>query len=93
MQKTGHLLLLFLQTKRENYRPQTQVQGTFADYADLVDGDNNIDISGAKAYLKVITSTSAVVALGGLLHRPSSIRCEHGTALYIVASKNNAWHK
>ena len=38
--------------------------GTFVDYADLVDGNNNVDISGAKAYLKVITSSSAVVALG-----------------------------
>ena len=38
--------------------------GTFADFATLVDGTNNINIAGAKAYLKVITSTSAVGVLG-----------------------------
>lgn len=38
--------------------------GTFADFATLVDGINNINIAGAKAYLKVITSTSAVGVLG-----------------------------
>lgn len=38
--------------------------GTFADYAILADGVNNIEIAGAKAYLKVITSTSAVAVLG-----------------------------
>ena len=38
--------------------------GDFADYATLADGTNNIDVSGAKAYLKVITSISAVAVLG-----------------------------
>lgn len=38
--------------------------GSFADYANLADGNNNVDITGAKAYLKVITSTSAIAALG-----------------------------
>lgn len=38
--------------------------GTFEDYAILADGVNNIEIAGAKAYLKVITSTSAVAVLG-----------------------------
>lgn len=38
--------------------------GTFADYATLADGVNNINLGGAKAYLKVITSTSAVAVLG-----------------------------
>lgn len=38
--------------------------GTFADFATLVDGTNNINIAGAKEYLKVITSTSAVGVLG-----------------------------
>ena len=38
--------------------------GTFADFATLVDGTNNINIAGAKEYLKVITSTSAVAVLG-----------------------------
>ena len=38
--------------------------GTFADFATLADGTNNINIAGAKEYLKVITSTSAVGVLG-----------------------------
>ena len=38
--------------------------GTFEDFATLVDGTNNINIAGAKEYLKVITSTSAVGVLG-----------------------------
>lgn len=38
--------------------------GTYTDYATLVDGVNNIEIAGANAYLKVITSTSAVGVLG-----------------------------
>ena len=38
--------------------------GTFVDFTTLVDGTNNINIAGAKAYLKVITSTSAVGVLG-----------------------------
>ena len=38
--------------------------GTYEDYATLADGTNNIEIAGAKAYLKVITSTSAVAVLG-----------------------------
>lgn len=38
--------------------------GTFADFATLVDGTNNINIAGAKEFLKVITSTSAVGVLG-----------------------------
>ena len=38
--------------------------GTFADFATLADGTNNVNIAGAKAYLKVITSTSAVGVLG-----------------------------
>lgn len=38
--------------------------GTFANFATLADGTNNVDITGAKAYLKVITSTSAVAVLG-----------------------------
>ena len=38
--------------------------GTFEDFAALVDGTNNINIAGAKDYLKVITSTSAVAVLG-----------------------------
>ena len=46
--------------------------GTFADYADLVDGKNNIDISGAKAYLKVITSTSARGVLGDFAVDPQA---------------------
>ena len=38
--------------------------GTFADFAILADGTNNINIAGAKEYLKVSTSTSAVGVLG-----------------------------
>lgn len=38
--------------------------GTYEDYATLADGVNNVEIAGAKAYLKVITSTSAVAVLG-----------------------------
>lgn len=38
--------------------------GTYADFATLADGVNNVNIAGAKAYLKVITSTSAVGVLG-----------------------------
>lgn len=38
--------------------------GTYADYAVLVDGVNEINLEGANAYLKVITSTSAVAVLG-----------------------------
>ena len=38
--------------------------GTFADFATLVDGTNNINIAGAKEYLKAVTSTSAVGVLG-----------------------------
>lgn len=38
--------------------------GTYEDYATLADGVNNIEIAGAKKYLKVITSTSAVAVLG-----------------------------
>ena len=38
--------------------------GTYEDYATLADGTNNVEIAGAKAYLKVITSTSAVAVLG-----------------------------
>ena len=38
--------------------------GTFEDYATLADGKNELDISGAKAYLQVVTSTSAVAVLG-----------------------------
>ena len=38
--------------------------GTYEAYATLADGTNNVEIAGAKAYLKVITSTSAVAVLG-----------------------------
>ena len=38
--------------------------GTYADFVTLADGVNNVNIAGAKAYLKVITSTSAVGVLG-----------------------------
>lgn len=38
--------------------------GTYEDFATLADGVNNIVLAGAKAYLKVITSTSAVAVLG-----------------------------
>lgn len=46
--------------------------GTFADYATLKDGVNNVNISGAKAYLKVITSTSAVGVLGDFAVDPQA---------------------
>jgi hypothetical protein len=38
--------------------------GTYTDYATLADGVNNINLDGANAYLKVITSTAAVAVLG-----------------------------
>ena len=38
--------------------------GVYKDFATLADGVNNIVLAGAKAYLKVITSTSAVAVLG-----------------------------
>ena len=38
--------------------------GTYEDFATLADGVNNVDIAGANAYLKVITSTSAIGVLG-----------------------------
>jgi hypothetical protein len=38
--------------------------GDYEDFASLADGVNNIVLAGAKAYLKVITSTSAVAVLG-----------------------------
>ena len=44
--------------------------GTFADFATLADGTNNVNIAGAKAYLKVITSTSAVAVLGDFAEDP-----------------------
>lgn len=44
--------------------------GTYADYATLADGTNNVNIAGAKAYLKVITSTSAVAVLGDFAEDP-----------------------
>ena len=44
--------------------------GTYADYAVLADGTNNIDITGAKAYLKVITSTGAIGVLGDFASDP-----------------------
>lgn len=44
--------------------------GTYADYATLADGTNNVNIAGAKAYLKVITSTSAVAVLGDFAEAP-----------------------
>ena len=46
--------------------------GTYTDYADLADGVNNIDVSGANAYLKVITSTSAVAVLGDFASDPQA---------------------
>jgi hypothetical protein len=46
--------------------------GTYADFATLVDGTNNINIAGAKAYLKVITSTSAVAVLGDFAADPQA---------------------
>lgn len=44
--------------------------GTYADFATLADGVNNINIAGAKGYLKVITSTSAVGVLGDYASDP-----------------------
>lgn len=44
--------------------------GTYADYATLADDVNNVNIAGAKAYLKVITSTSAVAVLGDFAEDP-----------------------
>ena len=38
--------------------------GTFADFATLADGTNNVNIAGAKEYLLVDDSTSAVAVLG-----------------------------
>lgn len=38
--------------------------GDYEDFVTLADGVNNIVLAGAKAYLKVITSTSAVAVLG-----------------------------
>lgn len=46
--------------------------GTYTDYATLADGVNNIDVSGANAYLKVITSTSAVAVLGDFASDPQA---------------------
>lgn len=44
--------------------------GTFEDFATLADGTNNVNVAGAKAYLKVITSTSAVAVLGDFAEDP-----------------------
>lgn len=44
--------------------------GTYANYATLSDGVNNINIAGANSYLKVITSTSAVGVLGDYASDP-----------------------
>ena len=46
--------------------------GTFADFATLADGTNNVNIAGAKEYLKVITSTSAVGVLGDFAIDPQA---------------------
>ena len=46
--------------------------GTYTDYATLADGVNNIGVSGANAYLKVITSTSAVAVLGDFASDPQA---------------------
>lgn len=46
--------------------------GTYTDYATLADGVNNIDVSGANAYLKVITSTSAFAVLGDFASDPQA---------------------
>lgn len=46
--------------------------GTFEDYATLADGVNDVILDGAKAYLKVITSTSAVVVLGDFAVDPAN---------------------
>ena len=46
--------------------------GTFADFVTLKDGVNNVNISGAKAYLKVITSTSAAGVLGDFAVDPQA---------------------
>ena len=46
--------------------------GTYTDYATLADGVSNIDVSGANAYLKVITSTSAVAVLGDFASDPQA---------------------
>lgn len=44
--------------------------GTYVDYATLADGVNNINLDGADVYLKVITSTGAVVVLGDFAVEP-----------------------
>jgi accessory colonization factor AcfC len=46
--------------------------GTFEDYATLADGVNNVILDGAKEYLKVITSTGAVVVLGDFAVDPAN---------------------
>lgn len=46
--------------------------GTYTDYATLADGVNNIDVSGANAYLKVITSDAAVAVLGDFASDPQA---------------------
>ena len=46
--------------------------GTFVDFVSLVNGKNNVNIAGAKAYLKVITSTSAVGVLGDFAVDPQA---------------------
>jgi hypothetical protein len=35
--------------------------GTFEDYATLAEGQNNIDLSGAKQYLAIATTTGSVI--------------------------------
>lgn len=46
--------------------------GTFEDYATLADGVNNIDITGAKGYLLVDDSTSAIGVLGDFAVDPQA---------------------
>lgn len=46
--------------------------GTFEDFATVAEGVNNIDISGAKEYLLVDDSTSAVAVLGDFAVDPQA---------------------
>lgn len=46
--------------------------GTFEDFATIADGVNNIDISGAKEYLLVDDSTSAIGVLGDFAVDPQA---------------------
>lgn len=50
----------------------TAAAGSYADYATLADGYNNVDLTGANAYLKVITSSAAIAVLSDFGEDPQA---------------------